>query len=607
MICDICKFPPQYENEGFCEFNLLDKHYKLCVWCGKRMQEHIDGNINNDVINISWGAGKLAYSCWENLRRFIRQHEIKDVLEYGTGLSTELFLNEGLNVTTMDIFERHSKLYSKHYFIKDRAKIIWYEDSNHLPKLDRTWDFVFVDGPQERSREVKHACKYASKYLMLHDPNLGEQKFFPNDDWEEYEFKIWKRKEKIIIPVSEVVVKDVSNFLDNIEMKPEVTADENIKVTHDDSQKVTVSYDKDKNITVAIESSDVFEADHHIFEVSDIKPMKPEISHEKSRFAYIVSACCKYIPELCACLNSLDYVGNKEDVYVLGYNLPEEFTKQFKKLNYKVNLYEIPEAEARQYGGESEILCRKRYWYAAEYGQNYEAMCVLDADLVFCRNPWQFFEIAAKTKFIAGVGLEQKRMYGHIEHHKVKGKHLIPEPVWNAKDIACAPMFVNMKEYGCLFKESWTMFADGWPKDGFLAPDMESYNLLILRDKLSDRVLLLPNYQWLGTNETLLKPHTRCISLQDNNLWTESGLEIFTIHGQFYKARWRKQQLINRHHCAKGYLGCTEKTDGMAAGAMNCMYERFKKMLGFNIKIDENKAYSIRGFPNENQLDKNDN
>ena len=219
-----------------------------------------------------------------------------------------------------------------------------------------------------------------------------------------------------------------------------------------------------------------------------------------NRYAFVVSACKKYVPELCALLNSLELVGNRHPVHVIGYELPADFTRQFNDLSYPVHLYEIPETEAREFGGEGEILCRKRYWYAAVWGKMYDAVCVLDADMFFVRPVDQFFDVAAKCGFILGATLEQKRIYGGIPHHKVRGHQLLAEPTWNPKDIACAPMFFDAKRFEALFKDSWRIFAEGYPDNNFKAPDMESYNLLILVEGLLDRVLLLPNYSFVATN-----------------------------------------------------------------------------------------------------------
>lgn len=316
------------------------------------------------------------------------------------------------------------------------------------------------------------------------------------------------------------------------------------------------------------------------------------------KYAFIVSACSKYLPELTAMLNSLDMIGNNHPVHIIGYNLPNEFVSQLTKLSYPAHLYEIPEAEAREFGGEGEILCRKRYWYAAEWGETlgYDAVCVLDADMFFIRPVDQYFKIASQCGFICGAGLEQKRIYGEEPNQKVGGVQLIP-PTWNAKDIACAPLFFDPKKWGDLFRRSWTIFSEGFPTTNFKAPDMESYNLLILAGQHQDDVLLLSNYSLVGTNEKLLKPYTRMTVQGDKLLWTEGGEPIYIVHGQFYKARWRRQQLLNRHGCAAGYLGFAERSDAMAAGAMQGLYEWFLKCLRYKITIDETKAYVNNGDP----------
>lgn len=314
------------------------------------------------------------------------------------------------------------------------------------------------------------------------------------------------------------------------------------------------------------------------------------------KYCFVVSACSKYIPELTALLNSLDFIGNQHDVLLIGYQLPEDFTSQFSKLSYTVKHYAIPEPEAREFGGEGEILCRKRYWYAAEWGKEYDAVCVLDADMVFIRPVDQYFQIAEQCNMIVGAGLEQKRIYGNHEHHKVMGRNILNEPTWNAKDICCAPLFFNAKAFEWLFKDCWSIFAEGFPETNFKAPDMESYNILILAEKLSDQVLLISNYSFVGTNEKLLKPYTRVTIQSDGLLWTEGGEPIHIIHGQFYKGRWRKQQLLNRHGCANGYLGFADNSDRMAEGAMNCLHEWFKKMLDHKIQI-EKRAYVTNGDP----------
>ena len=67
-------------------------------------------------------------------------------------------------------------------------------------------------------------------------------------------------------------------------------------------------------------------------------------------------------------------------------------------------------------------------------------------------------------------------------------------------------------------------------------------------------------------------------SVLEQTIDPENGGEIFSIHGQFYKKNWRDNQLANRARCAKYYLGCNEKSNGIAEEAMNAMFGYWKKM-----------------------------
>ena len=304
-----------------------------------------------------------------------------------------------------------------------------------------------------------------------------------------------------------------------------------------------------------------------------------------TKYSYVVAADRKYLPELTALLNSLDFIGNKFDVELIDIRLPKGFTAQLSKLSYKVIDHKISEKEIEESHGISEVACRKRYWYASKWNQDREATCILDADMIFVRNPFQFFEMAAKTGYILGVTKEQNKVYDN-EHHKFKGKWLIPKGTWNDKDLCNCPLFLDARIWGKALEDSWRWFFEGFPKDNFKAPDMDAMNIAFLKHNAKDKIVKLPGLQWLGTNEQLLKPYVRVAQRRDNKFWTENGLEIFSYHGQFYHKDWRETQLANRHRCAESYLGCSEHTDSIAKDAMNLLYNHFMKMLDFKIKIE---------------------
>jgi hypothetical protein len=301
-----------------------------------------------------------------------------------------------------------------------------------------------------------------------------------------------------------------------------------------------------------------------------------------SNYAFIVTACKKYIPELNALLNSLDFVGSKADVLLWYYDFPEDYFDKITEAdwNYDLILHEITYEQARMYGGESEELCRKRYWYAGEFGKAYDAVCILDADITFVRDPWQFFEMAHKTGFLLGVHKEQNKRYDD-NHHKINGEFIFSPTFTNDKDLCNAPLFLDAKLYEAPLKRSWDIFIDGFPKTNFRAPDMDAMNLAFLEAGLYNKIIKLSNHSWLGTNETQLKPYTRVTERMDGGkymLWTENGQEIFSFHGQYYKKAWRENQLANRDRCAAGYLGCNANSNNMAAGSMQTLYNWFRSM-----------------------------
>src|SRR5580658_1746544 len=100
-------------------------------------------------------------------------------------------------------------------------------------------------------------------------------------------------------------------------------------------------------------------------------------------YAYIVASNTRYLPGLNAIINSLDLVGNKHDLHVLNWQLPHAYVDAalFADLSYRVIFHDIT-ADEVAWLGEAEVLMRKRY--ALPSRLDYDAYCILDADMFFC-------------------------------------------------------------------------------------------------------------------------------------------------------------------------------------------------------------------------------
>ena len=187
IICEVCHNEISDPN-GVHRIRLFTTDYVMCEWDALRISDYLMALKTHHVSNIFWGSGHVSWTCWETIRSIIREYRITEVLEFGIGLSSELFVNEGLKVVGFDACEPHIKQYQELLPLKNEAKFHHYEYGADGPPAEllypgRKWDFVFVDGPQERAKEVEVAMRVANRFIYLHDPNLGEQSFFPNPDW----------------------------------------------------------------------------------------------------------------------------------------------------------------------------------------------------------------------------------------------------------------------------------------------------------------------------------------------------------------------------------------------------------------------------------------
>lgn len=186
MFCDICHQP--IEQNGLHEVTVYKTTYRLCEWDALKIRDQLECTKTAHMANIFWGAGHISWTCWYQIREYLRRFKITEVLEFGIGLSSELFVNEGLKVIGFDACQPHVDLYQNLLSLKNDTVFHYYKEKESGPNVEelypgRKWEFVFVDGPQERSKEVAAAMRVATKFIYLHDPNMGEQSFFPTEDW----------------------------------------------------------------------------------------------------------------------------------------------------------------------------------------------------------------------------------------------------------------------------------------------------------------------------------------------------------------------------------------------------------------------------------------
>ena len=116
----------------------------------------------------------------------------------------------------------------------------------------------------------------------------------------------------------------------------------------------------------------------------------------KNKHAYVVPASSNYIEGLNAMFGSLEFWKNKADVVLISYHLPEEYLEGLKKYSYNIR---VIESEGER---QDQATAIERFRVAFEVGQEYEAICLLDADMFMTADNTDFLEAAAKGVIITG-------------------------------------------------------------------------------------------------------------------------------------------------------------------------------------------------------------
>jgi len=302
-----------------------------------------------------------------------------------------------------------------------------------------------------------------------------------------------------------------------------------------------------------------------------------------TKYAHVVAANTKYLPYLNAFLNSLEYVKNTQDVHIISWGLSPSYLNKLSQLSYKTIIHEISNDSKMIEISEGDALMRYRYKLAADL-KDYESVVVFDADSIVVRNLDLWLEVAARSKTIIGVALEQKRWYGEPEeHHKVNGEYPIPR-TWNEKDIACSPLFFSPKDFGDVFSYSWHIFADYPPEKRALCPDMDCLGLAILKHGVQDRVIALAEATFSGLHETLLKPFSH-VCEQHGKLFTINGEEIFAVHGQYNSEIWKGWQLEGQMKCIDRELDGSPRCKEIAKACYEQLENYWKKMSNYKIHV----------------------
>jgi hypothetical protein len=122
----------------------------------------------------------LRPECWAVLSRLIKVHQITSVLEFGSGISTLLFNNRGIDVVSYETSPTYLKVI-KSYNLANVEFRLW---DNQITNIEGEFGLSLVDGALPRTRQLFYALKH-SRYIAVDDftdplSNVGLQPLISN-------------------------------------------------------------------------------------------------------------------------------------------------------------------------------------------------------------------------------------------------------------------------------------------------------------------------------------------------------------------------------------------------------------------------------------------
>ncbi len=258
-------------------------------------------------------------------------------------------------------------------------------------------------------------------------------------------------------------------------------------------------------------------------------------------------------------------MGNRY-AFIVAYT--DNYLPGMRALRNSINLY-CPNIDIIEHHGISvEDTAIKRFHIAIEQDSNYDAICLLDADMFLTADPTLFFEVASKGFIVTGSnGMVINFNKAYQDQYQLdlgSDEYVYP------KIHTTAPIFLNSKNIDWFEKFLEKRDYDHW--DDFLYLNM--VGIKMGKDK---KMICMPPYSFTGIHHFQMKPATAVFE-RSGILMSGTEEQVFMIHGKYWDEGWLQDLMPTM----EGYLrdeNIGEKGRWRTVSAINLLKERFNRML----------------------------
>lgn len=243
------------------------------------------------------------------------------------------------------------------------------------------------------------------------------------------------------------------------------------------------------------------------------------------KYAFMVSASGHYIPGLKALLNSIEKFG--KDINIVAYISPDVGSSKAIDWDAYSSDREVMVIISEGKNDKVEMVV-DRFKKFAEAGKEYDAICILDADMFLTANVGLFFDIAAAGFIVAGsngmiINFDEK-------YQKTAGVDLGRDE-WPYPQVhTTVPLFLSPGDFDWL-----EATYNAWTPDGL--DDFLLLNILGIKLNKYPRMLVMPPYIFTGIHHWQMKPE---IAVFEKVGFLLSGTEeqIYMVHGKWWEKGW---------------------------------------------------------------------
>lgn len=281
-----------------------------------------------------------------------------------------------------------------------------------------------------------------------------------------------------------------------------------------------------------------------------------------SKYAFVVAASTNYIPGLVALFNSLKRLENEHDVILISFQIPDAYLHTLADYPYKIRVVES-DGESQQ-----QATAIERFNVACNLGHEYDAICLLDADMFLEANVDVFFLAASKGMIVTGSnGMIINFNKGYQDQYEC----YLEKEDWPYPQIhTSVPIFLDASNFDWFETLYESRRIDAW--DDFLY-----LNLLGIKLEKYKYMICMPPYAFTGIHHWQMKPETAAME-KGELLLSGTEEQIYMIHGKWWDEGWL-QDLVPTMERYWHDEEISFRGQGKTHNAINSLLRRFRNLL----------------------------